>query len=78
MESHHDENSRMAAVRKSVQRTKKMEELCEMMTKRHAMEYAKLSKECEEVKQRDLESENETNEQVKDQGRSSLRRSLPS
>ena len=41
-----------------------MEKLCEVMKKRHAMEYAKLSKECEEVKQRDLESENETNEQV--------------
>ena len=45
---------------------KKMEELHEMMKKRHAMEYAKLLKECEEVKQRDPESENETNEQVEE------------
>ena len=31
------------------------------------MEYAKLLKECEEVNQRDPESENETNEQVEEE-----------
>ena len=41
-----------------------MEELCEMMKKKHVMEYAKLLKEYEEVKQRDLESENEADKEV--------------
>ena len=43
------------------------------------MEYAKLLKEQAEVKQRDLESENETNEEVEGRiksGRTSLRGSL--
>ena len=49
---------------------KKTEELCELMKKKHATEYAKLLQEYEEGKQRDLESENEANEEVeaKDQG----------
>ena len=43
---------------------KKMEELCEMMKKKHAKVYANLLQEYEEGKQRDLESENEANEEV--------------
>ena len=43
---------------------KKMEELCEMMKKKHAKEYADLLQECEEGKQRDQESEKEPNDGV--------------
>ena len=43
---------------------KKMEELCEMMKKKHAKEYANLLQGYEEGRQRDLESENEANEEV--------------
>ena len=45
---------------------KKMEELCEMMKKKHAMEGAKLLKVYEDVEERDLESENGTNEEVEE------------
>ena len=50
-----------------------MEDFCETMTKKHAMECAKLMKEMkeyEEVKERDLESKNEMRKEAegKDQG----------
>ena len=50
----HDEN-------RSSGSDKKMGELCEMMKKKHAKEYAGLLQEYEEGKQKDLESENEPN-----------------
>ena len=40
---------------------KETEELCEMMKKKHVMEYAKLLQEYEEGKQRDQKSENDAN-----------------
>ena len=46
--------------------TKMMEEFCDPMTNKHAMEYAKLMKEYEEVKDRDPESENEMKEEAVD------------
>ena len=49
-----DKDSRGTTVRKpSCESTKMMEEFCEPMTKKHAMEGAKLMKEYEEVKDRD-------------------------
>ena len=41
-----------------------MEELCEMMKKKHAKEYDNLSEEYEECRQRDLDSENEAIEEA--------------
>ena len=45
---------------KPFESTKVLEEFSEPMTKKHAMEYAKLMKEYEEDKDRDMETENET------------------
>ena len=43
---------------------KKIEELCEMMKKKHGKEFADLLQEYEEGKQKDLGSENEASEEV--------------
>ena len=48
----------------SYESTKIMEEFCETMTEKHAMEYTKLMKEFEEVKDTDPQSENEIEEET--------------
>ena len=49
---------------KTLESTKIMEEFCEPMRTKHAIEYAKVMKECEEVKDRNPESENEMKEEA--------------